>query len=138
MHDTNSPDTRQALLYFILHLVVVYRIAPKSHVGLLVHPSTVSPPVCCVLAVFSVTASLAVPLLVHSHRQVPGLASAISATEGPSCRPAGSETQSWLTRQSTIWAPSREARLPAWARAEKDCSGGGNGAVRRLGRKERM
>ncbi|MEQ2214368.1 hypothetical protein XENOCAPTIV_003388 [Xenoophorus captivus] len=87
----------------------------NSHVS--VSPSTVRPPVCCVLAVFSLCASFAIPLLLYSHKQVPGLALAISATEGPSCRPAGSETQSWLTRQRAIWAHSRKARLLAWARA---------------------
>ncbi len=98
--------------YSVHRLVVIDRTAAKSHVSVFVRPSTVSLPVCCVLARFSPSASLAIPLLVHSHRQVPGLAWAISATEGPSCRPAGSETQSWLTRKSTIWAPSREACLP--------------------------
>ncbi len=131
-----NQDSFSSISYSVHRLVVINRTAAKSHVSVLVSPSAVSPPVCCVLARFSLSASLAVPLLVHSHRQVPGLASAISATEGLSCHPAGSETQSWLTRQSTIWAPSREACLPACARAEEDCSGGGNGGgegVCRLG-----
>lgn len=123
---STDQDSLTCRSYSIHRPVVFTGTAPKSHVSVFLSPASVSLPVCCVLAVFSLTASLAVPLLVRSHRQVPGLASAISATEGPSCRPAGSETQSWLTRQSTIWAPSREACLPAWARAEEDCSGGGN------------
>ncbi|KAK7877841.1 hypothetical protein WMY93_031513 [Mugilogobius chulae] len=42
---------------------------------------------------------------------VPALARAISAAEGPRCRPAGSQTQSWLTVCSTIWTHSRGACL---------------------------
>lgn len=72
--------------------------------------SAVSSSVCCVLAAFSVSASLAVPCW-SVHRQVPGLARAISATEGLCCRPAGSETQSWLAFSNAIWARSREACL---------------------------
>lgn len=59
-----------------------------------VEPSRVSadPPLTLPRTGTVLIASFAVSLLVRSPRQVPGPAAAISATEGPRCHPAGSET----------------------------------------------
>lgn len=134
-HRKTQLGNQAALVFDLLsarRLVAADRTAAKSS---RVEPTHVSAATPLTLlrtgTVFS--ASFAVSLLVRSHRQVPGPSAAISATEGPRCHPAGSETPE-LARLPEHHLGPQPGSLPAQAGAEEECSGVKNSSMEDAGK----
>lgn len=136
---TTNQDGRPSILYSVHRLVVGERTAAQSHVCVWVRPSTVSQS-----AVYW-----------HGSLWVRALPSPCWSIVTDRCqdwprpyrpqkgRPAVLQAQrpraGWLARAPSGPPAGQPACLPAWARAEEDCSGGGNGGrvvARRLGGRE--
>lgn len=112
---STNQESLTSISYLMHRLKVINRTAPKSHVSVLVSPSTVSPPVCCVLAVSSPTASLAVPLLIIVTDKCQDWPWPYRPQKGRSAVLQAQRTRAgWLARAPSGPPDGKPACMPAW------------------------